>query len=152
MNPDPPVTIKKHPEGNFEEISMDLFTVDGRDYLATVCNRSDWVEIDPMGNAPTSAKVIAALRQHFARFRSPMTLWSANGPQFASKEFQEFLSDWRVVHRTSVPPPPEVEREGGVRCQNREEAGRGGLHRKVDTKPGHAVQGSPVAPQYAEQA
>jgi transposase InsO family protein len=51
----------------------------------------------------TSCQMIGILKKHFARFGIPSTVMSDNGPQFVSREFELFLSNWKVNHATSSP-------------------------------------------------
>ena len=105
-NPDPPVTLKTRPARNFQEISTDLCEVNGHEYLIVVDNKSDWLEVEAMGKSTTAFKVVTALQALFTRFGAPETLWSDNGPQYASREFANFLGEWDVVHKTSAPHHP----------------------------------------------
>lgn len=43
----------------------------------------------------------------FARFDIPEIIYSDNGPQFRSREFQEFMKKWDIVHQTSSPYYPQ---------------------------------------------
>ena len=47
--------------------------------------------------------IIAFLKAMFCRHGIPMTLMSDNGPQFGSKEFQDFSSAYHFSHITSSP-------------------------------------------------
>jgi transposase InsO family protein len=50
-----------------------------------------------------SSQMIGILKKHFARYGIPSTVMSDNGPQFVSREFELFLSNWKVNHATSSP-------------------------------------------------
>ena len=65
----------------------------------------------------TTPKVIMALREIFARFGNPYSLKTDNGPQFVSKEFEEFLRECGIEHRRSPPLWPQA--NGEVERQNR---------------------------------
>jgi transposase InsO family protein len=43
-----------------------------------------------------SSQMIGILKKHFARYGIPSTVMSDNGPQFVSREFELFLSNWKV--------------------------------------------------------
>ena len=47
--------------------------------------------------------MIGNLKKHFARYGILSTVMSDNGPQFVSREFELFLSNWKVNHATSSP-------------------------------------------------
>lgn len=51
----------------------------------------------------TSSQMIGILKKHFARYGIPSIVMSDNGPQFVSREFELFLSNWKVNHATSSP-------------------------------------------------
>ena len=51
----------------------------------------------------TSSQMIGILKKHFARYGIPSIVMSDNGPQFVSREFELFLSNWKVNHVTSSP-------------------------------------------------
>ena len=51
--------------------------------------------------------VITSLKNPFARHGIPDTLYSDIGPQFSSREFQEFATDWQFDHQTSSPHYPQ---------------------------------------------
>ena len=47
--------------------------------------------------------MIRNLKKHFARYGILSTVMSDDGPQFVSREFELFLSNWKVNHVTSSP-------------------------------------------------
>jgi hypothetical protein len=89
-------------ERPFERVAVDLFELDGCDYLILVDYFSNWMEFDKLRRT-TSKTVITKLKCHFARFGSPQVLVSDNGPQFVSDEFENFMNEWDIEHRTSSP-------------------------------------------------
>ena len=64
---------------------------------------TDWSDIIPMGHNTSTSKVI---RQSFCQTGVPDTLWSDQGPQFTSKQFQDFANQWGFQHCTSSPRYP----------------------------------------------
>lgn len=86
----------------FEKVAVDLFECEGCDYLIMVDYYSNWFEFDKLRRT-TSKSVITKLKCHFARFGCPQILISDNGPQFVSDEFEEFMNEWDIEHRTSSP-------------------------------------------------
>ena len=70
-------------------LSQDLFELNGRAYIVTVDQYSDFYEID---NLPTiqSSAVIQASKQHFGRHGIPHTLITDSGAQFTFDLFRTF--------------------------------------------------------------
>jgi transposase InsO family protein len=52
-------------------------------------------------------EVITHPKSIFARHGIPETLISDNGPQYASRDFAEFVQDYKFEHRTSSPFLPQ---------------------------------------------
>lgn len=72
-------------------------------HYVTVDVFSDFFEVDHIGERASTKKLIWASKQHFSRYGIPVELHSDNGPQFASEEYNQFLSAWNVTHVTSSP-------------------------------------------------
>ena len=58
------------------------------------------IEVENL-HKPASSGVIKALKTLFTRYGMPDTLISDNGPQFASKEFNSFVTTGGFTHTTS---------------------------------------------------
>ena len=84
-----PLIPHEIPTTAWAKVSCDLFELDKKMYLVTVDYYSCFFEVDHL-QVSTSQAVIKKLKPHFARYGTPDTLVSDNGPQFISKEFQEF--------------------------------------------------------------
>ena len=97
-------TLMSHdiPERAWEKIAADLFTYKNRDYLITVCYRSNFWELDRLYDTKSST-VIKKLKAHLARYGIPKQLVSDNGPQFDSNEFKKFTKSWGIEHTTTSP-------------------------------------------------
>ena len=78
---------------------------------------SRYYEVAFLGST-TTERIIEPLIPIFSRLGSPVTLKTDNEPQFISTEFKEFLKEYGVEHRTSIPLWPqrngEVERQIGL--------------------------------------
>ncbi|KAK3737378.1 hypothetical protein QZH41_011513, partial [Actinostola sp. cb2023] len=85
----------------WEQIDVDLFTLDNKDYLITVDYFSNFWEVDRLHR--TASNVILKLKNHFARYGCPDRVISDNGPQFMSDAFASFSKAWDFEHRTSSP-------------------------------------------------
>ena len=69
------------PTLTWQIINQDLFELDQKPYLVTVCHFSDWIEVDLLPNT-LSSTVINCTKAHFARFGVPQICHTDNGPQF----------------------------------------------------------------------
>jgi len=65
----------------------------------------------------SSTRIIEALKPIFSRFRVPHTLKTDNGPQLESEEFETFLAENGIEHRTTPLLWPQA--NGEVERQNR---------------------------------
>ena len=77
------------PSRPWSKISVDLFTLDGKQYLVIVDHYSDYFELEPLRNVATST-VITAMKGNYAHYGIPDTCISDNGPQFDCHEFTRF--------------------------------------------------------------
>ena len=102
-----PIISKPSPVRPFQEIAGDFCCYGGKDYLILVDCYTDWPDIIPMGHNTTSFALISALRQSFCRTGVPDVFWSDQGPQFMSKQFHDFASQWGFKHATSTPRYPQ---------------------------------------------
>lgn len=97
-------TLMNHelPYMPWEKVGVDLFELDGKDYMVTVDYYSNYWEIDRLYD--TKAKtVICKLKAHFARYGIPCEVISDNGSQFKSNEFNKFSETWDFEHVTTSP-------------------------------------------------
>ena len=90
----------------WEIISQDLFTLEQRSYLVTVCHFSDWVEVDELMDT-LSTTIVNKTKVHFARFGIPHVCHTDNGPQFVGKAYKEFAKEYDFNHTSSSPYHPQ---------------------------------------------
>ena len=95
-------TLMSHeiPDRPWEKIAADLFTYKDKEYLFTVCYKSNFCELDRLYDTKSST-VIKKLKAHLARYGIPKQLVSDNGPQFVSNEFKKFTKSWGIEHTTT---------------------------------------------------
>ena len=91
--PTEPMQSQEIPQFPWERISVDLFQLDGKQYLVSVDHYSDFIEIDSLRNTSATA-VINAMKKNFARLGIPQVCISDNGPQFISHEYLRFASEY----------------------------------------------------------
>ena len=100
--------LKPHevPVRPWQKVGTDLFSSDGKDYLAIVDYMSGYPELLQMKTTSSSA-VTMAIKSVFARYGVPEVVMSDNGPQDKAKEFSDFAKDWEFEHITSSPYYPQ---------------------------------------------
>ena len=101
-------TLRSHelPERSWQKVGADLFSINDKNYLVTVCYFSNFWEIDKLYDT-TSRTVIQKLKNHFARYGKPDTLITDNASQFSSDRFHSFMKKWDIIHNTSSPHYPK---------------------------------------------
>lgn len=110
---DPP----KHP---WPHVATDLFNFDKKEWFIIVDYWSDYFELNELPDTQAST-VIKSLNNQFARHGITDTVYSDNGPQFASRDFKEFAAAWQFDHQTSSPYYPKSNRtiENAVKSAKR---------------------------------
>ena len=82
----------------FEDVSADFFSYAGRDYLVYVDRLSGWpVTFHFAKGTTTSRHIINACRRAFVALGVPVRFRSDGAPQFASREFRQFLKRWGLT-------------------------------------------------------
>ena len=101
-----PMLSSELPDHPWQKVGSDIFHLKGVDYLLVVDYFSRFVEISKMSSI-TSTSIISALKSTFSRYGIPSIFVSDNGPQYASKEFQEFSQAYNFQCVTSSPYYPQ---------------------------------------------
>ena len=97
----------------FQFLHIDLAQYGGRYFLITVDQYSGFPSIYECGKTASTKQVTDHLKQLFATFSIPVTIYSDGGPQFLEGdkvdkfEFGKFCKDWGVQHVTSSPHHPQ---------------------------------------------
>ena len=100
--PTEPMLSHKIPSRPWSKISVDLFALDGKQYLVMVDHYSDYFELESLRNVAAST-VIRAMKRTFARHGIPDTCISDNGPQFDCHEFSRFARGYGFALVKSSP-------------------------------------------------
>ena len=105
------------PTAPWQDISVDLLgpLPTGESILVVVDYFSRFLEVAIL-KSTTSAKIIESIHPIFAWFGVPHSLWTDNGPQFVSEEFETFLQPQGVEHQKTTPMWPQA--NGEVEHQN----------------------------------
>ena len=100
--PTQPLYAHKIPRRPWQKLGIDIFTIKSRNYLVTVDYYSQFFEVDFLPSM-TSSTIIHKMKAHFARYGLPEVIFSDNGRQMTSKEFQDFCTEYDIKHETSSP-------------------------------------------------
>ena len=101
-----PLTPTSLPTLPWQKVASDLFEWKGATYLLVVDYFSRYIEIARLDRT-TTADVVTHLKSIFARHGIPEILISDNGPQYSSREFQDFAEEYEFRHITSSPYFPQ---------------------------------------------
>jgi len=99
-----PPTAPEMPKTPFQMIFGDYFQLGGKHYLVIGDRLSAWTEVVHVRTDPASSGskgLCQALRMVIARFGAPEELSSDGGPEFTSKETEDFYTRWGIRHRLS---------------------------------------------------
>ena len=118
--PLPPEPLKRTelPTQPWQDLAVDLLgpLPTGEYLLVAVDYFSRFFEV-AVTKSVTSGKMISCLEAMFATHGLPLSIKTDNGPQFVSEEFEVYLKDNNIEHRTSTPLWPQA--NGEVERQNR---------------------------------
>ena len=93
------------PEYPWQKVGSDMFTLNGANYVIVTDYFSRFPEVVKL-TTTTSGSIISALKSIFSWFGIPEEV-SDNGPQYASREFQDFGKAYNFKHTTSSPHFPQ---------------------------------------------
>lgn len=94
------------PDQPWHKVGTDLFKLQGKDYLIVVDYYSKFFEIALLADT-TAPTVIRRTKNIFAKHGIPKLIISDNGPQFKSREYKKFATEWDFSHVTSSPEYPQ---------------------------------------------
>ncbi|XP_045126111.1 uncharacterized protein K02A2.6-like isoform X1 [Portunus trituberculatus] len=95
------------PSRPFEDVSADLFTHAGKDYLIYADRLSGWPCVAEYGREASSRTTTKLLCRIFRDVGVPVRLRSDGGPQFTSSTFRSFTQRWGINHVMSSPGYPQ---------------------------------------------
>ena len=97
-----PMICHEIPSRPWEKIAVDLFKLNGTEYMVAVDYYSGFFEVDRL-TTKIAEEVIKKLKAHLARHGIPDQLVSDNGQPFASGSFKEFADSYSFEYVTSSP-------------------------------------------------
>lgn len=100
-----PMICHELPSRPWEKIAVDLFYLNGTDFMVTVDYYSSFFEVDRM-TSKTADDVVKKLKAHLARHGIPDQFVSVNGQPFSSANFQQFADTYGFEHIKSSPTYP----------------------------------------------
>lgn len=101
-----PMICHELPSRPWEKIAVDLFYLNGTDFMVTVDYYSSFFEVDRM-TSKTADEVVKKLKAHLARHGIPDQFVSVNGQPFSSAKFQQFADTYGFEHIKSSPTYPQ---------------------------------------------
>ena len=117
--PTPPEPLRHtpFPDQPWKDLAADLMgPLPSGDYVLVVVDYyRRYFEVDILRSV-TSSRIIECLEKVFCTHGLPESLKTDNGPQFVSEEFENFLQENEIQHRTSTPMWPQA--NGEVERQN----------------------------------
>ena len=102
-----PLIQKPRPERPFQEIAIDFAEHGGCSFLIMVDCLTDWPTFEVMYKNSTVPAMLAKLRQAFCRTAVPDIIWSDGGPQFTSRAFRDFCTQWGITSKISTAYYPQ---------------------------------------------
>ncbi|XP_060083209.1 uncharacterized protein K02A2.6-like [Ylistrum balloti] len=108
-----PEPLQHHADGDvpWTKVGLDLFEIQGSQYLITVDYLTNFIEVDHLPTT-TTARVVSILKKHLARYCIPRVIISDGGPQFSSNGFATFAKSWGITHFMSSPMRPQSKGKG----------------------------------------
>ena len=94
--------LPKEPLIPFQQVSVDSFEFESKNYIVLLDNCSKSIEVDELSDI-TSTTIIKALKSQFAHHGIPETVRFDNGAQFTSASFQAFTNNYGFQLETSSP-------------------------------------------------
>ncbi|XP_048577115.1 uncharacterized protein K02A2.6 [Nematostella vectensis] len=101
-----PILQLEPPSYPWQKVSSDLFDYKGKTYLLVADQYSKFPIFRKLGSAvgsTTSLVVINHLKSIFSEHGIPAQLLSDGGPQYSSKEFEDFVTTYGIEHTLSSP-------------------------------------------------
>ena len=132
--PPEPLLLTPPPDYPFQQTVVDLFQLEGHDYLVYADRLTGWLEITHLVEGTTSSVIKDKLRRHFARWGAPEQLAMDGGTNLGSEEMKTFLKKWGVSVRMSSAhfPPSNGRAEAAVKSAKRILRGNAGAGGSLD--------------------
>ena len=90
----------------WQVVGSDVFTLTGQNYLVVCDYYSNYFEIEKLSST-SSAVVIKNMKTWFSRHGIPEKVVSDGASYYSSQEFQDFITEWDILHVHSSPHYPQ---------------------------------------------
>lgn len=100
INPREQLLPTEFPDRPWAKVGADLFQWNDNHYLLVVDYFSHFIEVAKLAST-TSLAGVEHCKPIFARHGIPSEVMTDNGPQFTSKYFTKFTTQWGFTHTTS---------------------------------------------------
>ena len=103
-----PEPLQSHPTPSlpWHTVETDLFELKNSKYLLIVDYYSRFPVLRKLMST-TSKVLIQELKAVFTEMGVPNTIVSDGGPPYTSVEFKDFMKDWQIEHKVSLPRNPQ---------------------------------------------
>ena len=100
--------LQSHPtlELPWYTVATDLFEIKNSKYLLLVDYYSRFPILHKLGST-TSKVLVQEMKAVFSELGVPNMMVSDGGPQYTSVEFKDFMKQWQIEHRVSLPRNPQ---------------------------------------------
>lgn len=105
--PTEPMIIRALPTKPWQIVGSDLLQYANRHYIILADYYLGWPEVYFL-SSPSSKCVIDATKECFARNGVAEEIVSDNGPQYSSRDYKQFSTEWEFKHTTSSPHYPKA--------------------------------------------
>ena len=102
VNSKEPLEQPPIPTRPWEKLGVDLFSLDGNEYLIIDCF-SFFTEVHDLKMNARAPLVIKEMKKTFSRFGTPVEVVSDGGSQFKCKAFEDFSKEWAFQHTVLSP-------------------------------------------------
>lgn len=104
--PRAPLAAWPYPMKPWDRVHIDMFSIEGKQYLAIIDAHSKWIECFPMQSTDTRS-IIDRLDEVSSRFGLIKVLVSDNAANYCSKDLETYCSLNGIKHVTSPPYHPQ---------------------------------------------
>jgi len=94
------------PQYPWQVVGSDVFTLTGQNYLVVCDYYSNYFEIEKLSST-SSTVVIKHMKTWFSRHGIPEKVVSDGASYYSSQEFQDFITEWDILHVQSSPHYPQ---------------------------------------------